>query len=237
LQKAIDGGGIPKTGIACEIGNGDCLSSTDLLLSAGFSKVYLVEFAFPKVDCHQMRILQAAAGAPDLENSLAIFKNIASQEVDAGRVVHIPGIMETARLPEPVDFLFSFDVLEHVGNLDLFFERCAESLRPGGYMVHKFDLSGHGILEDPIPPLDFQTYPDWIYDILFPNPGRAARNPFPEFLRMFAKHGFDIVSSETLRAAPRDYVRTIRPRLRADLQGISDEMLTILDVIVVARKR
>ena len=237
LQQAIDEAKIPKTGVACEIGNGDCLSSADLLLSAGFKKVYLVEFTFPQVDCHQMRILQTAAKAPDVDNELSIFKGNDSGTIDPERVVHIPGIMETTCLPERADLFFSFDVLEHVGDLEQFFKKCSASLKPGGYMVHKFDLSGHGILEDPIPPLDFQTYPDWIYDILFPNLGRAARNPYPEFLRMLSKHGFDIVSSETLRAAPLDYVRTIKPRLRPELQGIPDEMLAILDVLVVARKK
>jgi len=237
LQKAIDGARIPKTGVACEIGNGDCLSSADLLLSAGFKKVHLVEFTFPKVDCHQMRILQAAAKAPDLDNALSIFQGNDSGTIAPERVVHIPGIMETTCLPEPADLIFSFDVLEHVGDLDQFFKKCNESLKTGGYMVHKFDLSGHGILEDPIPPLDFQTYPDWIYDILFPNLGRPARNPFPEFLRILSKYGFDVVSTKILRSAPHDYVRTIKPRLRPELQGIPDDMLAILDVIVVARKR
>ena len=236
LKQAIDGAGIPKTGVACEIGNGDCLTSADLVLSEGFKKVYLVEFRFPKVDCHQMRILQVAANASDLANALSILKENGSGDIDSERVIHIPGIMETTCLPEPVDFMFSFDVLEHVGDLDLFFKKCSESLKPGGYMVHKFDLSGHGVLEDPIPPLDFQTYPDWIYDILFPNLGRAARNPFPEFLRMYSKYGFEVISTEAIRSAPLDYVRTTKPRLRSELQGLSDEMLAILDVIVVAVK-
>lgn len=40
--------------------------------------------------------------------------------------------------------------------------------------VQKFDFSGHEFPEDPIPPLDFQTYPDWLFNLIVPKYRRAA---------------------------------------------------------------
>jgi hypothetical protein len=55
-------------------------------------------------------------------------------------------------------------VLEHVEDLLGAMTVCFSLMKPGARMVHVTDLGGHGFFEDPMPPLDFQVYPDWLYD-------------------------------------------------------------------------
>ena len=79
--------------------------------------------------------------------------------LNASKATAHQGLLENIGIPEAVDLVYWFDVLEHVEDLNGLFACCAKMLRPGGISLHKFDLSGHEYFEDPLPPLDFQTYP------------------------------------------------------------------------------
>jgi len=103
-------------------------------------------------------------------------------------------------------------------------------------MLHKIDLSGHEFFEDPLPPLDFQTYPDWLYGLMFPKYRRATRRLQDEYLHSMKDTGFQIIETGCLRQADADYVGRIRPLLRRKIRGNSDEELGVLDWYVVAAR-
>jgi cyclopropane fatty-acyl-phospholipid synthase-like methyltransferase len=136
-----------------------------------------------------------------------------------------------------VDLVYSFGVLEHVEDLDAFFSCCRRTLKLGGLSLHKFDLSGHEFFEEPMPPLDFQTYPRWLYRVMFPRYRRAVGNFADLFFDPISKIGFEILGIVPLRVADPHYLREIRPRLRKEAQLKSDGILELLDLVVVARKR
>lgn len=222
--------------VACEIGAGDCLASSDLLLGSGFGKIYVVEKPSPHLGDSQIAILSQIASLPDLPNNLDVIENRTSKRLDTSRVTMIEDYFEYTTLPESVDLLFSFDVLEHVENIPDFFEKCHKSLRAGGVMIHKFDLSGHGLLEDPIPPLDFQTYPDWLYGLMYPKYSRAVRNTINVFRNEIQRLGFKDIRIQAITRAEDDYIDRLRPHLRGDIAHLSTEELAMLDVVITASK-
>jgi hypothetical protein len=103
-------------------------------------------------------------------------------------------------------------------------------------MVHKFDLSGHGLFEDPIPPLDFQTFPKWLFDLIFVKYQRAVGHFADEFIASMEKHGFTDLKIIPIRTADPEYLDEIWPRLRKEAHSRSREIVSLLDLIVIAKK-
>jgi hypothetical protein len=70
---------------------------------------------------------------------------------------------------------------------------CFNLMKPGARMVHVTDLGGYGFFDDPMPPLDFQVYPDWLYSLMCPKYGRATRRPIGEYVASARAAGFQKV--------------------------------------------
>ena len=87
---------------------------------------------------------------------------------------------EEFRPSEPIDFIFSHDVLEHVDPLPIF-RRAFQILRPGGRFANVIDLTGHGVFYDLNRPLDFLTCPDWLWRLLFSEMETTNRVRFSAF--------------------------------------------------------
>ena len=69
---------------------------------------------------------------PELPNKLKSLSHSGSGEIDQGRAVFIRDHLEKASLPISVDFLVSHHFLEHVVDLDGFYQACLKILKPGG---------------------------------------------------------------------------------------------------------
>jgi SAM-dependent methyltransferase len=227
---------IIRDAVVSEIGCGDCLAAADMMLGLGAKHVHLVEF-IPMIVREQHREALASLIADDtLPNRGEALAAGDPPRLNPERVTFHEGLLENVRLPEPVDFLYSFDVLEHVEDLDGFFAYCGEVVRPGGLMMHKFDLSGHGQFEDPMPPLDFQTLPRWLYELAFPKYNRAVGNFADQFLACMEKHGFADLQVLPIRIAERAYLDEIWPELRKEARARSKDNVALLDLIILAKK-
>jgi len=224
-----------KGGVACEIGCGDCLSTADLLLGLGFEKIYLIEKKPIVLNDRQSALLMRLASLPGLPNAMTCLVD-GDPPVLNNKVQIIPEYFENAELPEQVDFIFSNDVIEHVEDLGGFFSGCARILKPGGLMLHKFDLSGHEFFEDPLPPLDFQTYPRWLYEFMFPKYRRAVGNFADTIFDEIRKQGLEIADTIPIRTADPSYLSKIWPSLRKAARERSSEIVALLDVVVIVRK-
>lgn len=225
---------LPDSFVAAEIGCGDCLAAADLMLGLGARHVHLIEHqAMPITALHREALEQTRA--PDLPNRAEMLTSDTPPRLHPARVTLHAGLLEKIVLPEPLDLVYSFDVLEHVEDLDAFFFSCRRLLRPGGWSLHKFDLSGHGLFEDPMPPLDFQTYPRWLYRLMFPRYQRAAGNLADRFFAAIKGQGFEILDVIPLRTANPSYLQAIRPRLRQEARNKGDEILRLLDLVVLMR--
>lgn len=205
------------------------------MLGLGARHVHLIEhMTFPISHLHHQALVQTLA--PDLPNRATILFADSPPRLNPALATLHTGLLEKIYLPEPVDLVYSFDVLEHVENLDAFFSCCRRLLKPGGFSLHKFDLSGHEFFEDPVPPLDFQTYPRWLYRLMFPKYRRAVGNFADQFLEALKRHGLEMLEMIPLRAADPGYVRAIRPRLRKEARTRQDDILGFLDLVVLSKR-
>lgn len=226
-----------KDAVVCEIGCGDCLAAADMMLGLGARHAHLVEFTPMNVGERHRQALQALIDDPLFPNRGETLEAGTPVRLNGEKVTFHEGLMENVKLPEKVDLLFSFDVLEHVDDLEGFFAYCGESVRPGGLMIHKFDLSGHGQFEDPMPPLDFQTLPRWLFDFVFPKYNRAAGNFADQFLTAMERHGFTDLKIVPIRVADSAYLEEIWPHLRREARDRDKETIKLLDLVVLATKR
>ena len=221
---------------ACEIGAGKVLANADMLLGLGFARSYIIEKSPGPFGADQIRILKSIAEDAELPNKLDILSPENPETLNSGRLVLIKEYFENVVMPEPVDLIFSFDVLEHVEDLPGFFRCCHAALREGGVMIHKIDLSGHSLLEDPIPPLDFQTYPDWLYDLMFGKYERATRNFVSDYTREIKNLGFKNIAINPIQKADADYLDRLWPQLRAAAGNLPRDEVAVFDVVITAIK-
>jgi len=237
LLENISDRALLNNAVVSEIGCGDCLAAADMMLGLGAKHVHLVEF-IPMIVQEQHREALASLIADDtLPNRGDVLAAGDPPRLNTDRVTFHEGLLENIKLPEPVDFLYSFDVLEHVEDLDGFFAYCGEVVRPGGIMMHKFDLSGHGQFEDPMPPLDFQTLPRWVYDAAFPKYNRAVGNFADQFLSSMKEHGFTDLKIIPIRVAEERYLDEVWPHLRSEARRRDKQTVALLDLVVTAKKQ
>lgn len=222
--------------VVSEIGCGDCFAAADMMLGLGAKHVHLVEFLPLELSEENRQALHALVGRDGLPNRGELLDPGGILQLNPQKATYHRGLLEAIRLPEKVDFLYSFDVLEHVEDLDGFFAYCGEVVRPGGVMVHKFDLSGHGAFEDPMPPLDFQTFSRWLFDLIFLKYQRAVGHFADEFLTMMEKHGFTDLQVIPIRTANPAYLDEVWPHLRKEARQRPKETVALLDLVIVAKK-
>ncbi len=219
----------------CEVGCSDCFALASLLIGQGAAQVALVEPSAPALDRRQVSILESIrqSGFP-LDPS--ILQGSAEIRLDDRRVAYHRSLMEVLPVENAYDYLFSISVLEHVEDLAGFQRACARALKPRGRMFHLVDLSGHGELEDPVPPLDFQTYPDWLYDLMFPPFHRATRLFLSEYLEGIRRAGMVLDETKVSRRADPAYLQAVWPRLRREAQASPPEEVGILEAVLLSHK-
>lgn len=221
--------------VVAEIGCGDCLAAADLMLGIGARHVHLIEY-FPIVvtqsHCEALKPLVDDLSLPNRGEIL----DTECIRLNPSRATAHQGLLEDIGIPEPVDLVYSFDVVEHVEDLNGFFDCCAKMLRPGGISLHKFDLSGHEYFEDPLPPLEFQTYPTWLFNLIFPKYRRAVGNFGDTIMDAMRNQGLEIIEVVPIRKADPEYLDAVWPRLRKEARLRSREIVSLLDVIVIAKK-
>ena len=125
--------------------------------------------------------------------------------------------LEEVSLLEVVNFLFSQDVLDHAGNLDGLNQACPKILKQGGIMIYKSDLTWHGLLEDPVPSLDSQTYPNWLNTLTYTKYSQATRQLLSEYIHGAQKKSFEDIKVECLIKASAENTDPIWPLLRSQL--------------------
>lgn len=226
-----------KGAVVSEIGCGDCFAAADMMLGLGARHVHLVEFLPLELSGENRKALDALVEQEGLPNQGSLLDAGEPLRLNSAKATYHQGLLENIRLPQKVDFLYSFDVLEHVEDLEGFFSYCGEVVRPGGVMVHKFDLSGHGLFEDPMPPLDFQTFPKWLFDLIFLKYQRAVGHFADDFLSAMEKHGFTDLKIIPIRTADPEYLDKIWDHLRSEARNRRKDIVKLLDLVVIATRK
>jgi len=220
----------------CEAGAGDCLAAAAMLVGLGAAHATLVEIEPAVINEKQLQILAALRKEGFPVEPDIIRATPRGYELDGARVEYQVGFMDDFVSKERCDLVYSYCVLEHVENFDTFFGACFRTTAPGGRNLHVFDLGGHGMLEDPIPPLDFQTYPDWLYNLMYPPFHRATRRFLSDYLAAFERNGFVVETVTPLRTVDQDYYESIRPKLRPAARRVPEAELAVIEVAVLVRR-
>jgi hypothetical protein len=219
----------------CEAGSGNCLAAVSLYLAKGARHVDIVD-AFPLVVNQQQLDLLEALKEQGLPMDTGIILRTSSLQLDAARVNHHNCYMEQSNASDKYDLLSSFSVVEHVEDLGAFYFSCWKALRRGGWMLHIIDLGGHEQFEDPLPPLDFQTYLDWLFSLMYPRYYRATRRLLGEHKQAVTHAGFIIKEIKVRRKAEPAYLAAIWPQLRAAARAQPRDQVGIIEFALLARK-
>jgi SAM-dependent methyltransferase len=220
---------------ACEIGSGDCLAVIALMLGLGARHVDVFEIAEPVVNEKQAEVIGRLKSA-GLPVDVNVIRRGSGLELDAQRVTFHKGYMENFKGSAVVDFVFSFSVLEHVEDLDGFFRECFRIMTAGAHMLHVIDLGGHEAFEDPLPPLDFQTYSDGLFELMYPRYRRATRRFVSDYKAAAKRNGFQVLEIKPVRTASAEYLDEIWPKLRAGAKARPREEVAVIEFALTARK-
>jgi SAM-dependent methyltransferase len=219
--------------LVSEIGCCDCLAIAGLLIGMGAEHVDLVEPCPPVLDSVQVRILKTIQ-----QNGFKLETGILQEgrevTLDKTRVTYHHCTAQALAVESKYDYLFSYAVLEHVEDLPGFYAACRRTLKPGGRMFHCIDFSGHGELEDPVPPLDFQTYPDWLFNLMYPR--HWTRLFLSDHQGAITRAGLVIDQIRVGRRADHDYVERLRPKLRRKARLVPLEEVSVLEATIVSHK-
>lgn len=162
----------------CEIGPGDCRATQLMIAGLGAAGVDVVEPGPRPLGADDQRLLRSL-----LAHGLLVTPDQAARSSRASKSINTwASYAEVLEVAEQWDLVFSHSVLEHVEDLEGFMRACLRGLKPGGSMHHMIDLSGHGVFEEPLPPLDFQTYPAWLWLLMYPRGQRNTRRHAREYV-------------------------------------------------------
>jgi len=175
------------------------------------------------------------------------------------RYIYGHGIEEADQILEPgsFDFVVSRAVIHNVYDIERGFEAMDQLLAPGGYMLHKIDLSDENMFSSRgMHPLTFLTIPERVYYWMASDSGKPNRKLIGDYRDQLVKRGYDtrILISTVLGTGPLvshkeqieygvDYgnhtlalINEIRPQLAAPFRDRSDAELATSGIFLIARK-
>src|SRR5829696_9003548 len=104
------------------------------------------------------------------------------------------GVEEADQFLEPssFDFIVSRAVIHNVYDIDRGFETMDRLLAPGGYMLHKIDLSDENMFSSRgMHPLTFLTIPERIYYLMASDSGKPNRKLIGDYREQMDKRGYE----------------------------------------------
>jgi len=217
----------------CEAGAGDCLAAASMILGLGASHVTIVEHEPPVTGSKQLDVLEnlCALGYP-CDRRILNHKN----ELNESKCSFVTSYMENFAGPGDCSLVYSICVGEHVEDLTAFFRSCYDTLVDGGEMMHYIDLGGHGIFEDPVPPLEMHRYGRIAYGAIYPPYSRATRRFVSDYAKAASEAGFHGISVSATRKVDGNYTKSIRPHLKSHAIGISEDELSVIEFVLYAKK-
>lgn len=259
----VDRGAIQESRIL-ELGPGDNFGVALRFLAAGADRVVSVDRFIPYRDDDYHRKIygglidrldeeEAARIRPVLDGDPFAFEEIGLQVLEETPIEDAPAKLGGGDF----DLIVSRAVLEHVYDLPSAFDAMWSLLKPGGRMIHKVDLSDHGLfLPGGHNPLTFLTISDRVYGWMGEIPaGLPNRRRIDLYRAEMGRTGFDArflitqvagderelerfvpLEGGLPKESPLAYVRAVRPRLNPRFSGASDEELAIVGFFLIADK-
>ena len=122
------------------------------------------------------------------------------------------------------DLVISRSVLGLVNCLAPTLDAIARALTPDGISVHKVDLRSHGL--DRYRPLDFLSWPDRVYALMYSRKGRPNRWRVDTYQELANRSGLTIEKLVPTGQLPRAQIESLRPSLPRLFRAVSAELLS-----------
>jgi SAM-dependent methyltransferase len=220
--------------VGAELGPGDNIGASYAFLKRGARRMYAVEkFGSVAPDEWCARILQ---GIDEVDGRAPSTGDVLINGDFNHDLLRLQRSNFEAFEPEaPLDFVFSYDVLEHV-EPEAVFRRAISVLKSGGRFVNVVDLTGHGVFYDLTRPLDFLTCPEWLWRLMFSHMETTNRVRLSALIAIAKASGFEIERAEPIRRADHAYLASIRAHLQPRYRRLADDDLSAMQTILVLRK-
>jgi hypothetical protein len=187
-------------------------------------------------------------------------------EINPDKIVCIYGkdVEDATELAQlgPFDLVISRGAIQDIFDPDAAFEAMDRILVPGGYMLHKIDLSDQGMFRaNGMNPLTYLTISDSVYRLMAVDSGRPNRKLRSYYIDVMERLGYqsqclvtDIIGvgvpgtgnlhphKEKIQLnvdypnATLDLVNEVRSRLSTPFRDMSDEELIIDGIFIIAKK-
>ena len=216
----------------CEAGAGDCLAAASMMLGLGASYVTIVEHE-PPVDGPKQAAVLSELRDKGFPCELDILTN--DNKLNTNKFRYIRSYMEKYQGDQSCRLVYSICVGEHVEDLYGFFASCRTALTPEGLTAHYIDLGGHGIFEDPLPPLEFHRYSDLAYGAIYPPYHRATRRFIGDYIKAAEEAGFADIQVIPTRTVESTYIEALRPFLKSRARKARDRDLAVIEFVLIAR--
>lgn len=250
-----------------EVGPGDNFGvALKLLAAAGAEKVVCLDKFYSERNVDQqtriyreLRKQLSADEARVFDESIKLDNGI---DLNPERLQYIygHGIEEADQILEPgsFNFILSRAVIHNVYDIERGFEAMDRLLAPGGYMLHKIDLSDENMFSSRgMHPLTFLTIPERIYYLMASDSGKPNRKLIGDYREQLVKRGYDtkILITAVLAEGPlaphkeriesgvdyggktRFLINEIRPKLTAPYRNCSDDELATTGIFLIGTKK
>jgi SAM-dependent methyltransferase len=211
-----------------EYGPGDTLGVALVLYAYGAASVECVDrFPIATMTEKSVRIYQAILDALDRERARQAFNTPGDPRSGFSPAIRYrvtpDGVSGTQGA---YDLVISRSVHALVNRLDRTFADIARALAPGGVSIHKVDLSSHGL--DRYKRLDFLSWPDPIYRLMYSRKGRPNRWRVDRYQELARGAGLTIRKLSPTGKIDRAEVELLQPKLPARFRALDPEHLSWL---------
>lgn len=224
-----------------EIGPGDAIPLAPLFLGAGARRyVALDRFLGDVTSERALDLCQAAVtGAP--EDVIEGLRDSARDREALKRLLLTPSrvslvasaIEEGAPLAaQGADFIVSFNVCEHLADLEKALRNMAALLAPGGRMIHRVDYGPHDVWQSYENPLAFLTVPGPLWRMMSGHRGCPNRMRHAQLVAVAGRLGLNVIERIGTRASASS-VAAVRPHLSREFRSLRDTELDVLDAQLI----
>lgn len=149
----------------------------------------------------------------------------------AGRVGTLEESVESLRATDRFDIVTSWQVGEHVLDIQRFADQTAHLLRPDGVAIHRVDFGPH-FWERYDDPLLFLRFPSVVWQAMGSNRGVPNRFRHHEFMEAWARAGLTVECRDVHQFDPAEISFE---KLRRPFRTMPRESLLVQDVVYVCR--
>lgn len=215
-----------------EYGPGDTLGVALLLYAHGAAKIDCVDrFAIQRVTPHSAGIYRALLDGLDGEarrraDHAFVEPGNPRSGFDTSKIEYRVTRHGLSGRRAAYDVVLSRSVLALVSHLDATIADIAAALAPGGVSIHKVDLSSHGLDRDR--PLDFLTWPEPGYQLMYSRKGRPNRWRVDRYQALVRDAGLRVRKLEPTGKISDADVAFIRPLVDRAFREVPPELLSWL---------